>query len=185
MPLVRLYHLFSLDPSAFQSTIAHNNGAIISPACNLPARSQDDPEDLLYKKAASQDEQEHMSRDIMPTAPISACRPARRGREKLLLARGAGRHGLVGDFTPASCEPESAVDDGRAEAPLRDEHPPTRDESPARRSLGGRPAVAERRMCCDEGKEGRRDPQPPALDEDDVEQVVLAREVRWRMRLHV
>lgn len=129
----------------------------------------------------------------MPTTPAPARRPTRRGGEELLAVRSARLHGIDGDLAPAAREPESAVDERRAETPLRDEDPPARDERPSgRRPRRHHPptttnivTIAVGGMRRDERDERPRDPQPPALDEEDVEQVILAREVRRRLRLHV
>lgn len=185
VPLMRFGRVISLDPRALQGPVAHDDGAIISAAHDLRARSQDDPDDLLGEEAASQDKQEHMSGDIVSAVPVPAGRPARRGSEQLLLVGRARGDGVARNLAPAPGEPEPAIDEGRAEAPLRDEDPPAGDEGPAGRGPGGHPAAPERRVRGDEGEERDRDPQPPALDEEDVEQVVFSRKVRRRERLDV
>lgn len=178
-----------LDASALDRAIAHNDSPVVSDARDPDARPDDDPDHLLREEAAAEDEQEHVSGDVVPAAPPAPRRPTRRGGEELLAVRGARRHGVERDLTLAPREPEPAVDERRAEAPLRDEDPPARDERPARRRprSGGSSClgVPERGVRGDEGDEGDGDPQPPALDEEDVEQVVLAREVRRRVRLDV
>lgn len=121
----------------------------------------------------------------MPAAPSTSCRPTRGRGKELIRVRGPRSHGVERDLTLAAGKPEPAIDERRTEAPLRDEDPPSRDERPA----GGRPgshcAVPECGVRGEEGEEGDRDPQPPALDEEDVEQVVLPRKVRGRVLLDV
>lgn len=187
IPLVRRRRrsAIRLDPGALDRAVAHNDGSVVSEARHLEARPEHDPDDLLHEEAAPEDEQEHVSGDVVPAAPPAPRRPARRRREELLAARGPRRHGVERDHALAPREPEPAVDERRPEAPLRDEDPPPRDERPARGRPGGHPAAPERGVRGDERDERDRDPQPPALDEEDVEQVVLPREVRRRVLLDV
>ncbi|GAB1319990.1 hypothetical protein MFIFM68171_10200 [Madurella fahalii] len=124
-----------------------------------------------------------MPADIMPAPPRPAARLARRSGEHIALIHGGqARLGLLSErvLALAAGEAEAAVDDGRAEEPLRDKHPPRRDQRPADSRASPSPTAGQRGVGQDEGEEGGRDPRPPALDEEHVDQVVLARKVRRR-----
>jgi len=158
-----------LDTSALDSAIAHNNGAIISPARYSDASSQDDPDNLLNKEAASEDKQEDMSGDIVSTGPVPARRSTRRSSEELLAVRRTLSHSLVRKLAFSAGKSKPAIDKGRTEAPLRDEEPPARDKRPAEGGPGDASGILEGGVRRHESDERGRYPQPPALDEEDVE----------------
>lgn len=130
-----------------------------------------------------------MSTNIMATAPAAPGRPTRGGGKHLSLICRALEDSLPRDLALAAGEAESPVDDRRAEAPLGDQHPPSGNKGPPQCSpsppdsaVG---ATDEGRVCSDEGGERDGDPGPAALDEQGVEDVVLAREVAGRLGCEV
>lgn len=138
------------------------------------------PTNLLDQKIAPQHEQEHVATDVVSSAPLASRSPTRSVREDVLPTRHALNDFGIRDFTLATGEAEAPVDDGRAEAPLRDEYPPARHQAPAYEA----PCPTLRALRGGVGEEkdekGHGDPSPALLDENDIEDVALAGEIRRR-----
>lgn len=170
-----LRHL-CLDIGALERAIAHDDTALVGNP-SRPAHHR--PKNLVHQHRGSQHKQKHVARDVMPAAPLSTGSLARDSRKRLLGAGLARDDAQLGQVALAARPPESAINHGRAKAPLRDEDPPDSDACPAQQSLhlearrrGREAGVRERK-----GKQRERVPAPAALDKDDVEQVRLARKV--------
>lgn len=122
-----------------------------------------------------------MPANVVPARPFAARRPARDGGDDVFAADGVAQLDLGVDLGAlAPREQEAPVDEGGAEAPLRDQDPPHRHQTPA--DQGVRPSLGRGggRVGEEEAEEGQRDPGPAALDEEDVEDVALAGKVRGR-----
>lgn len=172
----------SLDSSALNRPIVHDHTALVAyrdRARGAPSPvGQIRPADLLHQEVAPQHKQEHMATDVVAPAPLSSCSPARGIGEDILATRHALHDLGIRHLALAARVPEAPVDNRRAKTPLRDEHPPARHQTPAYQAL--RAFLRARRGGVREQKDkkGQRDPGPPLLDEEDVEDVALAGKVR-------
>ena len=83
-----------LYTGTLHSAIRHDDAALLVPDPTPRAiegaedpRAQHDPADFLQEEEAAEDEQEHVSADIVTAAPATARGPARRCREDVLGIR--------------------------------------------------------------------------------------------------
>ena len=140
-------------------------------------------QELHAEKGAPEDKNEHVTADIvaaLPQPPDSLARPRR--HELGLAARPLEP---PRELARPARDPEAAIDEGGAEEPLRHEEPPRRGSEVAERTPQlargeDRPRGPIDPVEEEEGEEGEADPEPVDLDEVDVHQVPLQREVAGR-----
>lgn len=174
----------SLDSSTFNCSIVHDNTALIADRDRargaLSPVIEIYPTNLLNQEVAPQYKQEHVATYIVTSTPLASCRSTRRIRKDILVARGTLHDLGVRNLTFSACKSKSSVDDGRAEAPLRYEHPPGRHQAPAYQASRPPCCAGRSRVCEEEDKKGECDPSPALLDEEDIKNVALASKVGRR-----
>lgn len=133
-----------------------------------------------------------MSRDVVATLPSTTYSFAGCGCNELFrIAHLGSRERVSCQFARAAGEFETAIDQWRAKEPLRDEHPPRRDQSVSENSSDAphRKSTAKTWMHEHEHGERERRPEPADLHKVDIEDVLLQRKVARRefrrMRLRV
>lgn len=169
-----------LHAGALDSSIRHDDASLFGyPA----AEPQSRPSNLLHQEHSAQHKQEDVSRDVVAALPLPPSRLTGHGRQHLLDRTSSFHANLsLRQLAFAAGPPKTAIDNRRAKEPLRDKEPPSRNRQPpdpgadpprqddrGRRLAGGLHEQGE--------DKGKGDPSPAALDEDDVEDVVLAGKV--------
>ncbi len=166
-----------LGARALDRPVGHHHAALLARPLPPP---EGHPADLLQQEEAPQHEQEHVAADVVPAAPLAPGGLARDRTEDVGRAGVALLDGDLHDLAFPAGIPKPAVDDRGPEEPLRHEDPPERDETPPDRRPDLVLELRGRRVREEEGEEGHGDPRPAALDEQRIEDVVLASEIRRR-----
>lgn len=175
---------FSLDSSTLNCPVVHDHIALIADGDRargaLSPVIEIYPANLLDQEVAPQHKQEHVATNIVTSTPLASCRSTCGIRKDILFARCALHDLGVRNLTFSACKSETSVDDGRAKAPLRDEHPPGRRQAPAYQASRPPGCAGRGRVREEEDEKGECDPSPALLDEEDVENVALASKVGRR-----
>ena len=140
-------------------------------------------EKLKPEQRTPKNQQKDVSRNIVSTLPRTADRITRRGRNELpRIAHIRPLRRIAQPLALPAREPKHRINQRRAKEPLRNRDPPARDDHISGDGSDAPPtyARAETRVEADEDAECERRPEPPDLDEVDVEDVLLVREVRGR-----
>lgn len=161
------------------------------PLLPQPLRPNQRRQHLEPQKQTPQHQNENMPTDIVPAPPLAPHSLTSLPRHKLL--RPSRPLHRARQLARAPRDPEPPIHEPRSEKPLRHRAPPQRHETPPQRPpqplrrQHQRPTRTphrrrpRRRVQRQKEEERDRDPEPGDLDEEDVEDVALAREVVGRL----
>lgn len=119
----------------------------------------------------------------MSALPRPANSLARRSRQELSrIAHILPRFRILQPLTLSPSEAEHGINQWRPKRPLRNEHPPGRNNTIPHDGIDPPPAhpIAKAGMKHQKHGEGERGPEPSDFDEVDVEHILLLRKVRGR-----
>ncbi|CEI38621.1 unnamed protein product [Fusarium venenatum] len=169
--------MISLDIDALECSIRHDDTSLLVSFSRPP---QDSPADFLHEECGAESEEEDMTRYVMTALPLSTGSLACHSCDLVRDTVDAKLDLPSSELAATTCPSETSIDQSRTKTPLRNKKPHARNSKPSEDSPGTSFQICSTGMAEHKGKEGSGNPGPTSLDEQDVEQIGLARKVAWR-----